>query len=94
MFYSSTKSPIAVKTPYKLQSGETCAFWGNYTDITKKIGRPKFRRKLKVRAYTSDYLGNTFRSNWFTIKFEDRWYNPMFAKIKSWRQSLLKLIWL
>lgn len=82
-----------VKTPYILKSGETCAFWGEFESIKSKIDKPKLHNKIKIRAYTSDYLGNTFKSNWMTIRFKE----SLAFKLNSWIsktvKSFLSVLW-
>lgn len=75
-----------VKTPYVLKPDETCAFWGEYKSIKSKITKPKLHNKIKIRAYTSDYLGNTFKSNWITLNFKE----TRLQKAVKWLRQLRK----
>ena len=51
-----------VTLPYILKSDTTCDFWSEYEALVKKIKKPKFRNKINIRGYVSDYIGNTFYS--------------------------------
>ncbi len=81
-----------VKTPYVLKPDETCAFWGEYKSIKGKIAKPKFHNKLKIRAYTSDYLGNVFRSNWITVSFKESKLDKIKVYLKTLANNAIKLI--
>lgn len=79
-----------VKTPYVLKPGEMCAFWGEFSSLKKKITKPKLYNTIKIRAYVSDYLGNTFKSNWMMISFKEtrcqKWSNAFNSKLRKLRQ--------
>lgn len=81
-----------VKTPYVLKSGETCAFWGEFKTIKSKIDKPKLYNRIKVRAYVSDYLGNTFKSNWIKVTFKETKRDKFFNLVRKNIKKLILLI--
>jgi len=80
-----------VKTPYVLKPDETCAFWGEYKSIKSKIMKPKLHNKIKIRAYTSDYLGNVFKSNWITVSFKETRLMKIINQLKKTQKNILTL---
>jgi|GEM_PF-3251608 len=86
-------APIGtVQTPYVLKPDETCAFWGEYKSIKSKIEKPKLYNKIKIRAYTSDYLGNTFKSNWITVSFKETRLQKVFKRLRQLRKNVLTIL--
>ena len=79
-----------VKLPYTLKPDETCNFWTEYDKLTKDITKPKLYNRIKIQAYTSDYIGNAFYSNKLEIIFKETKLRKFINKAKKARTATLQ----
>lgn len=65
----------SVQLPYVLEPGKTCNFWTEVKKLDESIKKNTPRKRIKIRAYLQDYVGDVFDSNFcLAILKEDEIY--------------------
>lgn len=80
-----------VTIPYELTPDNTCNFWTEFIKVEKKAKKESgWHRKIKIRAYTQDYLGNNIYSNWMVITFNETAIDKTAAHLKEKLHNILR----
>lgn len=74
-----------VQVPHLLEADKTCTFWTEYDDsIAKLKALPNRKRKrMRIRAYVSDYAQRSYYSNWHVVDFDRSQYWGFIDNIKK-----------
>lgn len=74
-----------VQVPHTLEEDKTCTFWTEYTGTKNHLKSLPWRKRkrMRIRAYVSDYSGRAFYSDWHKIDFEPSKFWKANDKLRS-----------